>query len=58
MGAVDVSIGHHDDLVVAQVFLAIAVAGAAAQGLDEVRDQLAGGHLLATGPGHIEDLAA
>ena len=58
VGAVDVGVGHQDDLVVAQVVLAIAVAGAAAERLDQVGDLLVGRHLVARGAGDVEHLAA
>ena len=58
MGAVDVRVGHDDDLVVAEVRLAIAVACAAAQGLDQVGQFLVRHHLLGGGVGDVQDLAA
>src|SRR5689334_20583492 len=57
MGAVDVGIGHQDDFVVAQVLFAVAVAGAAAERLDEVGDLLVLGELFTSGAGNVEHLA-
>ena len=45
MRAVDVGVGHDHDLLVAQILLAIARAGAAAERLDEVAEQLVVGEL-------------
>ncbi len=58
MGAVDIGIGHDDDPLVAEVFLTIFVACAAAQRLDQVGDLLVGHQLVAAGAADIEDLAA
>ena len=40
MGAVDVGVGHDDDLVVAQIVVAVARAGAAAERLHEIGELL------------------
>ena len=58
MGAVDVGVGHDDDPAVAQPGAVEAVAGAAAQGLDQVLQLLVLQQLLVTGAGDVEDLAA
>ena len=58
MGAVDVGVGHDDDAVVAQVFVAVFRARAAAERLDQVGDLLVGAELVAAGAGDVEDLAA
>ena len=58
MGAVDVGVGHQDDLVVAQVVLAVALARAAAERLDEVGDLLVGGEFFARRAGDVQHLAA
>ena len=58
VGAVDVGIGHDDDALVAQVLVAIFGAGADAERLDQVRQQLVLRQLLRGGVGDVEDLAA
>jgi hypothetical protein len=56
VGAVDVGVGHDDDLVVAQVVVAIAVARAAAQRLDQVGDLLVGASLSRSAPATLRIL--
>ena len=58
VGAIHVGVGHDDDALVAQGRLVVIVAGAAAQGLQEVTQFLVGVHLFGGGAGHVEDLAA
>ena len=58
MRAVDVGVGHHDDLAVAQVFLPIARAGADAERLQEVGELLVGIELLAAGARDVQDFSA
>ena len=58
VGAVDVGVGHDDDLVVAQVLLAIGGTSAAAQRLDQVGKLLVACELVLRRRGDIEDLAA
>ena len=58
MGAVDIGVGHQDDLVVTQVVVAIAVAGAAAERLDQVGQLRVGYELVLGRGGDVEDLAA
>ena len=55
--AVDVGVGHHHDLLVAEILLAIAGAGAAAERLDQIAEQLIVGELARACAGDIEDLA-
>src|SRR6185312_5040443 len=57
MRAVDIGVGHDDDALVAQLLLLVALAGAAAERLDEVGDLLVGAHLLGRRAGDVEDLA-
>ena len=58
MGAVDVGVGHHDHLVVAQIVRAILGARPTAQGLDEVGQLLVGAELARARRRDVEDLAA
>ena len=58
MRAVDVGVGHDDDLVVAQVVDVELGAHLHAQGLTEVVDFLVAAHLGAGRPQHVQDLAA
>ena len=58
MGAVDIGVGHDDDLLVSQARAVIVPPGAAAQGLGDVRDLLVAGQLVRRGAGHVQDLAA
>src|SRR5258705_12687384 len=57
MGGVDIGLGHDDDGVVAELVVLIALAGAAAERLDQIRDLLVGAHLLGRRAGDVEDLA-
>ncbi len=57
MGAVDISIGHDDDLVIAQFFVIdLVAANAGAERRDQGSDLFRGQHLVKTGALHIEDL--
>ena len=56
--AVDVGVGHDDDLVVAQLAEVEVVADAGAQGGDQRADLLAAQHLVEPGALDVEDLAA
>src|SRR5688572_11688450 len=58
VGAVDIGVGHDDDLVVAQALLVVVVARAAAKRLDQVDELLVAGKLIGGGAGDVEDLAA
>ena len=58
VGAVDIGVGHDDDALVAQVFVAIARAGADAEGEQQVRQRFVLGELGGGGVGDVEDLAA
>jgi len=58
MGAVDVGVRHHDDLVIAQLVDREIVADAGAERGDQDADLLAGQHLVGTHPLDVEDLAA
>ena len=58
MRAVDVGVGHDDDLLVAQILLEIVRAGAAAERLDEIGDLGVLRELVLAGGGDVEDLAA
>ena len=58
MGAVDVGVRHDDDLLVAQIVVAVVRAHAAAERLDEVLQLLVLGQLVAARGGDVEDLAA
>ena len=58
MGAVDVGVGHDDDLVVAQVVEVEARAGLHPQRQAEVGDLLVLPHLRRGGAEHVQDLAA
>ena len=58
VGAVDVGVGHDDDLVVAQIVRAPVLAGAAAQSRDQVGQLLVAGELVGGGGRDIQDLAA
>ena len=59
MRAIDVSIGHDDDLVVAQLFdVKFFFANPRTQCRDQGTDLVGGQHLVETGPFNIEDLAA
>ena len=58
MGAVDVGVGHHDDLLVAQVVVAVALAGAAAERLHQVGKLHILRQLVLAGGLHVEDFAA
>ena len=58
VGAVDIGVGHDDDLVVAQIVRAPVLAGAAAEGGDQVGQLLVAGELVGGGRGDVEDLAA
>ena len=56
--AVDVGVGHDDDLVVAQSVLAIRLAVAAAERVDQVGELLVGAQLVGGGADRVQDLAA
>ena len=58
MGAVDVGVGHHDHLVVAQILVAIMRAGAAAERLHEVGELLVLRELVLAGGRDVEDFSA
>ena len=58
MRAVDIGVGHDDDLLVAQVLVAIMRARPAAERLDEIGELLVLRELVLAGAGHVEDLAA
>ena len=58
MRAVDVGVGHDDDLVVAQILVAIVHAGAAAERLHQVGELLVLRELVLAGAGDVEDLSA
>ncbi len=58
MGAVDIGVGHDDDALVAQRFLAVLRADAAAERQHDVAQFLVGPHLVGRGAGDVEDLAA
>ena len=59
MGAVDVGVGHDDDLVVAQFLdVEIVAADAGAHRLDEGADLLGGEHAVEAGALDVQDLAA
>src|SRR3546814_20574393 len=57
MRAVDVGIGHYDDLVVAQLFQVEIVADAGAHRLNERADLLGRQHPVETGALDVQDLA-
>ena len=58
MGAVDVGVGHDDDLLVAQLLFLVAGADAAAERLNQIAQLLVRRQLVARGAGDVEDLAA
>ena len=58
MRAVDVGVGHDDDLLVAQVFFAVAIAGAAAEREQKIGKLLVAFELSRACARDIEDLAA
>ena len=58
MRAVDVGVGHDDDPAVAQIFLPVMRAGAAADRLHEVGNLCVGSHLVARGGCDVQNLAA
>ena len=58
VGAVDIGVGHHDHLVVAQVLVAIMDAGPAAERLHEIGELLVLRKLALGGARHVQDLAA
>ena len=58
VGAVDVGVRHHDDLVIAQLVGGEVVADAGAERGDQRADLLAGQHLVGADALDIEDLAA
>ncbi len=58
MRAVDVGVGHDDDLLVAQLLFLVMRADAAAERLDEIGELLVGGELVARGAGDVQNLAA
>jgi len=51
VGAVDIGVGHDDDLLVAQILVAVVGAGTAAERLDEVGELLVLGELILAGAG-------
>ncbi len=58
VGAVDVSVGHDDDALIAQVFDVEPAAGLDAQGQGQVRQFDVGAQLVGGGRGDVQDLAA
>ena len=58
MRAVDVGIGHDDDLLVAQILLVIMRAGAAAERLDQVGKLRVLRQLVLAGGGDVENFPA
>ena len=58
MSAVDIGVRHDDDALIAQIIVAIMVAGATAERLQKIRQLLIGEQLVARRGGDIEDLAA
>ena len=58
MGAVDVGVGHDDDLLVAQILVVIVRAGAAAERLDQIGKLGVLRQLVLAGRGDVENLAA
>ena len=58
MRPVDVCISHDDDLLVAQVIVAVGRAHSAAEGLDEILQLLVLRELVAARRGHVEDFPA
>ena len=58
MGAVDVGVGHDDDLLVAQILLAVMRAGAAAERLHQIGELRVLRQLVLAGGGDVQNLAA
>ena len=58
MGAIDIGVGHDDDLFVAKVLFLVMRSGAAAERLDKIAQLLIGGKLVARGAGDVQDFAA
>ncbi len=58
MRAVNVGVGHHDDLLVAQVLVAIVHAGPGAERLHQIGKLLVAGELVLGGGGDVQNLAA
>ena len=58
VGAVDVGVGHDDDLLVAQIVVAVVRAGAAAERLHQIGELLVLRELVLAGGRDVEDLAA
>ena len=58
MRAVDVGVGHDDDLLVAQILLVIMRAGAAAERLHQIGELRVLRQLVLAGRRDVEDLAA
>ncbi len=56
--AVDVGVGHDDDLVVAQIVASVGLAVAAAERGHQVGELLVGAQLVQAGAGRVQDLAA
>src|SRR5262245_29595979 len=58
MGAVDVGVGHHDHLFVAQILIPIVRAGPAAERLQQISELLVLRQLILAGGRDVENLAA
>src|ERR1700731_4911133 len=58
MGAIDIGVGHDDDLFVAKVLLLIMRSGAAPERLDKIVELLIARELVARGAGAVQDFAA
>src|ERR1700682_3585635 len=58
MGAIDIGVGHDDDLFVAKVLFLVMRSGAAPERLDKIVELLIGGKLVAGGAGDVQNFAA
>src|SRR6202023_3357635 len=58
MGAIDIGVGHNDDLFVAKVVFLVMRSGAAPERLDKIVELLIARELVARGAGDVQDFAA
>ena len=58
MGAIDIRVGHDDDLFVAKVLFLVMRSGAASERLDKIVELLIARELVAGGAGDIQNFAA